>query len=110
MTKSTKKNSKKVTNVENAEVINTSVTQLLAIARNIENIDLPIMLNERFDGQLTTVMNRIGKIAANLQKAIELEATKDEREVKKTERVTKRRTQLEAQLAAVQAKLSKLDS
>jgi len=109
MTKS-KKNSKKVANVENAEVINTSVTQLLAIARNIENIDLPIMLNERFDGQLTTVMNRIGKIAANLQKAIELEATKDEREVKKTERVTKRRTQLEAQLAAVQAKLSKLDS
>ena len=107
MAKSTKKTTKKVANVE---VINTPVTQLLAVARSIENIDLPITLNDRFDGQLTKVMNRIGKIADNLQKAIVLEATKDEREAKKAERAAKRRAQLEAQLAAVQAKLAKLDS
>ena len=105
MAKSTK-NAKKVVNV----VVGIETVSAVREFTGITDIQIPAGLQARFTPQLKAVAKRIAKIADNLQKAIELEATKDEREAKKAERVTKRREALEAQLANVQAKLSKLDS
>ena len=86
------------------------VVGLRATEQSLNETQIPEALQERFNSQIENVCKRIGKIADNLQKAIILEVTKDEREAKKAERITKRRETLEAQLTAVQAKLAKLDS
>jgi len=101
--KSTKKTAKKV-----VEVNNTSELMLRSIEQELNEVPVPEALQERFNSQIVNVCKRIHKIADNLQKAITLEATKDEREAKKTERGNVRRTKLEAQLAAIQEKLAKL--
>ena len=109
MAKSRKSTNAKATVINNKKVENETVQAIREFA-GITDVQIPEALQERFNSQIENVCKRIGKIADNLQKAIILEATKDEREAKKAERVTKRRIQLEAQLAAVQAKLTKLDS
>jgi len=102
MTKS-KKAAKKV-----VEINNTSELMLRSIEQTLNEVIIPVKLQERFNPQIENVCKRIHKIADNLQKAITLEATKDEREAKKVERGNARRTKLEAQLAAIQEKLAKL--
>ena len=109
MTKSRKSTNAKATVINNKKVENETVQAIREFA-GITDVQIPEALQERFNSQIENVCKRIGKIADNLQKAIILEATKDEREAKKAERAAKRRAQLEAQLAAVQAKIAKLDS
>ena len=108
MTKSTKKTT--VRTNTNIDTTPGTVANLKDIAKSICIVGVSDDIMVRFAPQIVRVAARIGTIANNIEKAIALEATKDARESKKTERVTKRRVQLEAQLAAVQAKLSKLDS
>jgi len=108
MAKSTKKTTKKATAV--AVVVPSSVANLKDIAKNLCIVGVSDDIMTRFAPQIVRVAVRIGAIANNIEKAINHEATKDERDTKKWERNAKRKLQLEKQLAAVQAKLEKLNS
>ena len=106
MAKSTKKTAKAIVNV----VVPAAVAHLRAVALKLDETPVPEALQERFDSQIAKSCKRIETIAKSIEKAINHEATKDERDAKKTERNAKRKLQLEKQLAAVQAKLEKLNS
>lgn len=87
-----------------------SVEKLLTTAENVADVFIPGDLQERFAPQIERVTNRLNKIAINLTKAIELGATKTERDAKKKDRIAKRQKKLEGQLQATQAKLDALKS
>ena len=108
MAKSTKKTT--VRTNTNIDTTPGTVANLKDIAKSICIVGVSDDIMVRFAPQIVRVAARIGTIANNVEKAIILEATKDEREAKKAERAAKCRARLEAQLAAVQAKLAKLDS
>lgn len=99
---------KKKTEKEEAEVVPVCVSDARNAAANINRIEIPTAINDRFKPQLTKVIVRLDKIAANMEKAIRLEATKDERETKRKERDEKRIDKLTKQLEAGTKKLKEL--
>ena len=93
MAKSKKKNKvEEVVEHENVVAIRTAQTA-------VEGLETPDQ--EKFGPQLAAVSKRLGQIADKMQKAITLEATKDER-------LAKKREKLAAQIKATQEKLDAL--
>ncbi len=99
MAKSTKK-----TKVETPEI----VTSLQTVAKCLLDVNIPKSISDRFSPQLEKVSSRLQKIATNVAKALELEATKDERAEKKLLRDAAHIERLKAQIAKAQTKLNKI--
>ena len=100
--------SRKTTKVENKTA--TCVADLGAHAIAIADVNIPAAISDRFTVQIERVTARLNVIATNMQKVIELEATKSERETKAAERKATRVEKLTAQIEAAQAKLEALNS
>jgi len=104
--KTIKKTAKKTTLMKNE--IPTCVRSIRDTAADINRIEIPAVINERFKPQVSRVVARLNKIANNMEKAIMLDATKEERESKKTKRVAAREKKLLEQLARIQVRLKAL--
>lgn len=100
-----KKNAKKVEVEVPAEV-----QAIRNVAEAAETCTLPPEQMNRFAPQLNRITKQLFNIAERLNKAINLEATKAEREAKKAEVTASRKKKIVDRIATLKAQLEKLEA